>query len=395
MRLLYITQIDIANNFGYARKVFNQLRALNNAGIETYLIAFKDGTIVFGSFTIGDGFEEINQVEFRKITNKYIRGINYFRHLFIFCTSIMEKYDFEFIYIRRITPLTPFLLKFIRKFKTHSNIFYEYPTFPWKQEAFKTFSKTSFLLDLIYYKKLVKSVHYIPAIYPGDVKLKPYERTKFIKIGNGIYVDSVKIKKQNEKNYVNLLSIAYVASWHGYDRIIKGLHEYYKNNPEKEIYYHFVGEGPELSNLKKLTKELSLEKYVIFHGTKIGEELDKVVDECDIAFGSLGNHRKGFYADSALKNREYCARGIPFVIASEDQDFPETFPFVYRIPKDDTPVDINQVIKWYESLIKEHPNYSMEMRKYAEQNLSWDAKMKPVIEKIKELARKKERKPTA
>jgi len=25
------------------------------------------------------------------------------------------------------------------------------------------------------------------------------------------------------------------------------------------------------------------------------------------------------------------------------------------------------------------------MRKYAEENLSWDAKMKPVIEKIKEL----------
>jgi len=98
-----------------------------------------------------------------------------------------------------------------------------------------------------------------------------------------------------------------------------------------------------------------------------GEDLDKVVDECDIAFGSLANHRKGLYADSALKNREYCARGIPFVIAYEDWYFPETFPFVYRIPKDDTPVDVSQVIKWYENLIKEHPNYSMEMRKYAEE----------------------------
>jgi len=34
----------------------------------------------------------------------------------------------------------------------------------------------------------------------------------------------------------------------------------------------------------------------------------------------------------------------------------------------------------------------MEMRKYAEDNLSWDAKMKPVIEKIKEMAKEKERK---
>ncbi len=34
----------------------------------------------------------------------------------------------------------------------------------------------------------------------------------------------------------------------------------------------------------------------------------------------------------------------------------------------------------------------MEMRRYAEENLSWDAKMKPVIEKIKELGKLKERK---
>ncbi len=102
--------------------------------------------------------------------------------------------------------------------------------------------------------------------------------------------------------------------------------------------------------------------------------------------------RQSHNADSSLKNREYCARGILFVIAYEDWDFPETFPFVHRISKDDTPVDVSQVIKWHENLIKEYPNYSMEMRRYAEENLSWDAKMKPVIEKIKELGKLKERK---
>jgi len=96
-----------------------------------------------------------------------------------------------------------------------------------------------------------------------------------------------------------------------------------------------------------------------------------------------------------FNNAEPDLNGHVIFPGTRDWDFPETFPFAYRISKDNTPVDINQVIKWYESLIKEHPNYSMKMRKYAEQNLSWDAKMKPVIEKIKELARKKERKPTA
>jgi hypothetical protein len=53
-----------------------------------------------------------------------------------------------------------------------------------------------------------------------------------------------------------------------------------------------------------LVNELDLNSYVIFHETKTGEDLDKIVDGCDIALGSLGNHRKGLYADSALKNRE-------------------------------------------------------------------------------------------
>jgi len=389
MRLLYITQIDIANNFGYARKIFNQLRAFNNAGIETYLIAFKGETIVFGSFTIRYGFEEMNQVELRKITNKYIKRIYYSRRFPIFCTSIMEKYNFEFVYIRRIVPVTSFLLRFIRKFRTHSTIFYEYPTFPWKKEMFKNFNKAFFFLELLYYKKLVKSVNYILAIYPENFKLKSYERSKFIKIGNGIYVDDYPRKLPKKSDTITLLSVAYVQSWHAYDRIIKGLYEYYKNNPKKEVFYHCVGDGAELDNLKKLTKELSLEKYIIFHGTKTGQELDKIFDESDIALGSLGNHRKGLNSGSALKNREYCARGIPFVIEFSDQDFPESFPYILKIPSDESPVDVSKIVEWYEELTQSHPNYSIEMRKYAEEHLSWDEKMKPVIEKIKEIAEEK------
>jgi len=386
MRLLYITQIDIADNFGYARKIFNQLCAFNNAGIETYLIAFKGETIVFGIFTIRDGFEEINQAELRKITRKYIKGIYYSRRLAIFCTSIMEKYNFEFMYVRRIIPVTPFLLRFIRKFRMHSIIFYEYPTFPWKKETSKNFNKASFFLDLIYYKKLLKSVHYIPAIYPEDFKLKSYERSKFIKIGNGIYVDDYSRKLPKKSDTITLLSVAYVQSWHAYDRIIKGLYEYYKNNPRKEVFYHCVGDGSELDNLKKLTKELGLEKYIIFHGTKTEQELDKVFDESDVAIGSLGFHRAGLKSGSPLKGREYCARGIPFVIAYDDQDFSESFPYILKIPSDESPVDINKIVEWYEELTYSHPDYSTEMRKYAEEHLSWDAKMKPVIEKIKEIA---------
>lgn len=147
-----------------------------------------------------------------------------------------------------------------------------------------------------------------------------------------------------------MISIANVGKWHGYDRIIKGLYNYYKSNPKKEVYYYFVGEGSELHNLKKLTKELNMEKYVIFYGTKTGKDLDEIVNKSDVAFGSLANHRKNIYLDSALKNREYCARGIPFVIASEDLDFPNNFEYVFRVSRDETPIDMIAIIDFYDRI---------------------------------------------
>jgi len=394
-KIIYISYVDLENTSGYNHKIEHQVKALSKTKFEVYLLAR------YGKKRIAFIKLENNKLKIikkfspeKEYKNKYLFHYFFNKQYFKIFLDLDKEYKFDYYYIRRIIPVTSAMLKALKKLRKENKIiFYEIPTFPWKEEAKKNFNKISYCMDVLSYGKLLKLVDYVPAIYNDSARLSKIEKKKFIKISNGISAENIKLKsnKKND-NAINFVSIAFIAKWHGYDRIIKGLYEYYKTNPEKEIYYHCVGEGSDLENLKTLVRELSLEKYVIFHGIKTGEDLDKVVDECDIAFGSLANHRKKLYADSSLKNREYCARGIPFVIASDDPDFPETFPFVYRIPKDDTPVDVSQVIKWHENLIKEHPNYSMEMRRYAEENLSWDAKMKPVIEKIKELGKLKERK---
>jgi len=396
MNLLYAAFIrEDSEAKGVLKKVLDQSQTFNNEFDKVFIYLAKKSESVL--YILKDyNLELIQSFKYNPIpiyegNNKIKRYSRYFPYRSYLKTlnKIIIMYNINILYYRLSLP-TMKLMNIMKNKKIVKIV--EIPTYPYEKEyeiTNKKFEYYFFRKDG--YKKIFDLADLVVAV-SAEKNLNVDE--KFILIKNGIQLEGLNIKKQNKKNYLNLLSIANVAFWHGYDRIIKGLYEYYKTNPKKEVYYHCVGEGPELTNLKKLTKELNLEKYVIFHGTKTGEDLDKVVDECDIAFGSLGNHRKGLYADSALKNREYCARGIPFVIASDDQDFPETFPFVYRIPKDNSPVDINQVIKWYESLIKEYPNYSIEMRKYAEENLSWDAKMKPVIEKIKELAKEKERKPT-
>ena len=396
MNLLYSAFIrEDSEAKGFLKKVISQCNVFKREFGNVYLyISRKDEAVLYK--VEKNGLQEIDTFKYNKLSVfneesriRKIKGFLRYNSFLEYLNEIIHLYKIDVLYLRNSYP-TRKLMNILDNKKLVKIL--EYPTYPYEEEYKKIQPK---LEHILFWNNKPKKIEELVDLVVGISAEKNLNvDEKFILINNGIQLEGLNIKKQNKKNYLNLLSIANVAFWHGYDRIIKGLHEYYKINPEKEVFYHCVGEGPELTNLKKLTKELNLEKYVIFHGTKTGEDLDKVVDECDIALGSLGNHRKGLYADSALKNREYCARGIPFVIASDDQDFPETFPFVYRIPKDDSPVDINQVIKWYENLIKEHPNYSIEMRKYAEENLSWDAKMKPVIEKIKELAKEKERKPT-
>jgi len=394
MNLLYSVFIrEDAKDRGILRKVKSQSIVFKKEFENVYLYITRNEEAVLYKVEIDDMLE-IQTFRYNTFSSfkegsriRKIRGFLRYNLFLKYLNEIIQLYEIDILYMRE-SPQTKKMMSIVKNKRLIKLL--EYFTYPYEEEYKNILPK----LDRIFFgndkrRRMEKLVDLVVGI-SAEKNLNVDE--KFILITNGIQLDSMKVKKQNKKNYLNLLSIAVVSFWHGYDRIIKGLYEYYKTNPEKEIYYHCVGEGSDLENLKTLVRELSLEKYVIFHGIKTGEDLDKVVDECDIAFGSLANHRKKLYADCALKNREYCARGIPFVIASDDPDFPETFPFVYRIPKDDTPVDINQVVKWYESLIKAHPNYSMEMRKYAEQNLSWDAKMKPVIEKIKELVREKERK---
>ncbi len=393
-RLLYVSLIDKSDPrlLGVIKKVESILRVFNKCDCEAAILCFntKEEMELYNNEKVLKSFRITHTVSRKSLLSRYKRK----KEIFDIIYNVATKVYRSDIVIFRYIMTDHFFVRILDEFN-HFGIctILDIPTYPYDKELKKNlYWHAKSYVDRFYRRRLRKNVNFVYS--PSDESY--IFGIQNIRATNGIDCSSIKIQRPREGEFGDLhfVSVANVSFWHGYDRIIRGMCEYYKSNPSKPVYYYCVGEGDVLPELKKLVNELDLNSYVIFHGTKTGEDLDKVVDECDIAFGSLGNHRKGLYADSALKNREYCARGIPFVIASDDQDFPETFPFVYRIPKDDSPVDINQVIKWYENLIKEHPNYSIEMRKYAEENLSWDAKMKPVIEKIKELAKEKERKPT-
>lgn len=358
----YVTLECLEKSLGVKKKILGQVKAFKSFGFNVSLIkTFREGVL-------SRVFEMQKSLKIDKNAVYYFRG-----------------FGFLFVFFKRK----------LRKLKRNGNILVlEIPTPVITSEKEFVKGKDNILLKKI---KWFLFNHSFPSVFeyfdliveyaPEDLKYTRGFEDKFVYISNGIDVESIKLKSKNESNIINFISVANVSNWHGFDRVIRGLYEYYSDNyVAQEVFYHCVGEGDDLENLKKLVKYLNLEKYVFFPGAKSGKELDNIFDKSDIAIGSLANHRKGLFYDSALKNREYCARGIPFILASPDPDFPEMFPYVFRVSSDEGAVNIKEIISWYERLIQENPDYSIEMRKYAEEHLSWEAKLMTVLERINKLS---------
>jgi hypothetical protein len=206
----------------------------------------------------------------------------------------------------------------------------------------------------------------------------------FITIANGIEVDSIHLRtfpNSINDNNITMICVANVNFWHGLDRLILGIAHYSGNY---SIKLHIVGDGIEIPKLKKLCQQKNIFNHIKFHGFLSGIKLDRLFDESHIAVGSLGIHRKGLSQTSELKAREYCARGIPYIISCSDPDFPDDFPYILRLSADESPIDIERVIIFISRVFQDidHPQ---KIRKYAIENLDWSIKMKKLKKFLEEL----------
>jgi hypothetical protein len=119
-----------------------------------------------------------------------------------------------------------------------------------------------------------------------------------------------------------------------------------------------------------------LEKYVIQHGALFGDDLNKQFDLADIGVGSLARHRSHITHIKTLKNREYAARGIPFIYSEMDEDF-ETMPYIMKVSPDDSPIDIESIIQFNE----EKTINSLPIRKSIAY-LSWKIQMNKISKQL-------------
>lgn len=292
--------------------------------------------------------------------------------------NYIENNQFDYCYIRRIGFFVIFLTSMFKRISNSTKILYEIPTYPLdKYDSFLiNFSQK---IEMFYFNLFIKKyITLIPVILQNDIKRDP----KMISISNGI--DYNKFQHTNDKkpvldNTFHMLIVAHVLPWHGYDRLIKSIKEY---QGKKKIVVDIYGDkNQEIKNLEELTKQLNLTKQVYFKGEEKLENILKGIDKYHIAIGSLGYHRRDGKYDTSIKNKEYCAMGLPFVTSSIDLSFPKDFKYLYKVESNDNAFEIEKIIDWYQSISKE--NYKKEMKKYAKEHLEYEFIYKKVFDKLK------------
>jgi hypothetical protein len=274
----------------------------------------------------------------------------------------------------------PAFIAFLKQLKDQNKnlkLILEFPTFPYGLELKKKglFYKLAYYIDRYYQNGLENYVDL--AVHYGNGRVLGLPT---INITNGIDLEEVPYRKSKApKSYIQFVAIGAWNYWHGLDRILEAIAQHSKKKNIYDIKLRIIGEGPVSSLLHREVLRLGISEFVEFVSAVRGTELDLLLADADIGIGSLGMFRKQVFVDSSLKHREYCARGLPFVLATNDLDFPAELPFVHYVSANESAIDLKKVINWFKTLRLSNPIFSSEMRTYAEEHLTWDQSIKKLV----------------
>jgi hypothetical protein len=380
MKILFLTYHGFNSFSGITKKMYAQIKGLRQNGHEVHVCWYAEAEDHnWHRYIDGGSVQNYGHRRIASIKNKYQFGCVY-----DFC----KKNGIELVYARSYINASPFLIHLFRKFKRSGiKSVIEIPTYPYDHE-FKSLPidhKIRLWQDKLFRRSLAKQTNAIVTF--SDEKRIFGQRT--INISNGIDFDELPIHKNVDcSQEVHLIAVAEVHLWHGLDRLIEGLGQYYQNKKNKRpVYFHIVGRvwETEMYDTKYATgfathiKKYDIEDYVIFHDRLFGEELNQVFEKCAFAIGSLARHRSGITNIKTLKNREYACRGIPFIYSENDSDF-DNQSYILKAPADESPIDIERILHFID-------NFSIrpEDIRRTVNHLSWKNQMEIVVKSINQL----------
>ena len=330
MKILFLVYHGFSEHSGISKKIHYQVKGLRENGHDVHLC-------YYGFAENGHRCRYVDDVVIKDYGTGYLAGIRQrldFDCIYDYCI----REGIEFVYARCFQNANPWLISFFKKLrKAGIHAVTEIPTYPYDQEFnnFEWKMRMGLKVDQLFRKNLYKQMDAMVTFSDATEIFGQHT----IRISNGVDFDSIPLHSPltSHLSPLHLIGVAEVHIWHGYDRLIAGLGEYYERLKKKDerlnmpdVYFHIVG-GVHPNERYKANEyhpglQTIIDKYgvadkVIFHGTMFGRELDEVFNQCQFAIGSLARHRSGITVIKTLKNREYATRGIPFIYSEQDSDF--------------------------------------------------------------------------
>ena len=370
---LYFAQIkadDQAN--GAVKKVLDQVCAFNKAGLNTKLVNFPPVSSGFRKSFAGKGIA--SSLPFTYVFSKYEYSHEY------------DGYDFYYFRFEAADYWFTKFLKLIKKNNPTSKVVVEFPDYPntyWMKTIFHIPLRIKDYCARGKYKNCVDRFAVLNAQYERIYGVD----TLYFK--NGVDID--RIEKRNPvimpQDEIHVVGVCTMFPFHGFDRFLNGMVEYYMNNSTRNIIFHIVGDGPgkELPIYQKIVNDGNIQQHVIFEGRQSGEALFKVYDKCRLAVCSLGMFRNNFEIASSLKTREYLAKGLPLISGCPIDVFDgKAFEYLLEFPNDESVIDIGKVIDFYDRIYSKDENDVInDIRQFAKEKCDFTATLKNVITYVK------------
>ncbi|MEG2613931.1 MAG: glycosyltransferase [Alistipes sp.] len=373
MKGLFLVFHGLSAHSGITKKIRAQCQALSRCGVPTQLCYLE----VTPQGSRQRRVDDLMMTDF----GGGLRGRLMHRIDFSSVASYVRTQGVNFVYVRYDHNPTPCMIHLLRELKQSGvRIALEIPTYPYDHEARgQSFSiRLKLFIDRCLRRWLMPYVDRIVTFSDDEMIFgRPT-----IRISNGVDFAQIPLAVRSEKQAADfvLLGVANIHLWHGFDRVIAGLAAYYRTPQSRCVRFVLVGDGDceLIASLREQIRTNGLNDYVELTGPLSGAALDKVFERCDLAVGSLARHRSGIDKIRTLKNREYAARGVPFIYSESDADF-DTQPYVMKIAADDTPLDIEAVMRFGRGMTLQ----PAAIRATVEGRLSWERQMEDVITQMK------------
>ncbi len=361
--MIYILYSDLYSsefNNGIKRKILGQIRAFKHVFGKVYHTCYM-GQMMY----LFNGEIQIEK-EFA-ITKQDCNEI---------ICAWLDKYKIKRTYIR-YAYADKWFIQFL-KYQNMKDIksVIEIPTYPYDGEGMSGRVKIE---DMYYRQEMYK---YIDLIATNSNESKIWG-INCIPLLNGVDISDYSVcEKRLAKERLVLIGVSSLLFWQGYERLIQGFYNYYKEGGTYNFFFKIVGDGPERKYYHSLVKNYDLQSHIEFCGKLDGGDLDKQYEQSDIAVSSLGRYKSGVQDITPIKGAEYCARGIPFICGYHDMRFTGNESFIMNVSNDPSPINMYEVLEFYQHISK-YTEYQKEMHKYAIKYLSWDVVLKPIIEYLK------------